>query len=638
LTAALVLSALAAPALGAVKDPRAIEVFFNRDLVLAYGYPPATALKVDVLRGPADVVVGTTTQTTDAAGVLEINHVGGGDCWDPPATPDIIPGDTVRVTVLDGAGQPTADVDSTATRDLFVDLDATEFDAVNNTITVHGHARSLANAPISPGDALELRLNKVNRTNTWSHVTPARRDLRVDVAADLQDDGSWTHVFTGLTNEDVVDARDQGIDQIHEWSPAVVEGDVIPEITVYDGSEGIPPGCPPHRSYAVTGSAPAVVNRATQGQDLTLSGVAYDTSAVRVTLDDADPATPAVVADALPTPAEGGQQTWSTIVPAAAVAGLSDGTLTASGSYTDAATGSELGGGTLQIVKDTVAPGAPTATPPGGTYSTTQAVALEGEPGTTIRYTQNGSVPTAASTRYTQQIMITASQTLRAIALDAAGNASGVATHAYTIATATVPGAPTIGAATAGDKSATVSWTRPASTGGSAITGYTVTAVRTFNGDRTSVAAPAGATSATVTGLINGVNYRLEVTATNAVGTGPTSALSNQVKPAAAATATVPGAPTIGAASSGSTTDTAVSATARWSSPSSTGGSAITAYQVTAIRSSDGARTTKTVGASRRSLKFTGLVRGATYRFEVRAVNAVGAGAASGLSNQVTAR
>ena len=41
---------------------------------------------------------------------------------------------------------------------------------------------------------------------------------------------------------------------------------------------------------------------------------------------------------------------------------------------------------------------------------------------------------------------------------------------------ATVPGAPTIGTATAGSAQATVTFTAPASDGGSPITGYTVTA------------------------------------------------------------------------------------------------------------------------------------------------------------------
>ena len=59
---------------------------------------------------------------------------------------------------------------------------------------------------------------------------------------------------------------------------------------------------------------------------------------------------------------------------------------------------------------------------------------------------------------------------------------------------------------------------------------------------------PAGATatSLVVTGLTNGSSYRFQVAATNTVGTGPNSALSTVVIPA-----TVPGAPVIATAASG---------------------------------------------------------------------------------------
>jgi hypothetical protein len=92
----------------------------------------------------------------------------------------------------------------------------------------------------------------------------------------------------------------------------------------------------------------------------------------------------------------------------------------------------------------------------------------------------------------------------------------------------TAPGAPTGVSATAGNAQAAVSWTAPASNGGSAITRYTVTAAP---GGRT--ATTTGATTATVTGLTNGTAYRFTATATNAAGTSPGSTASAAVTPRA---------------------------------------------------------------------------------------------------------
>lgn len=94
---------------------------------------------------------------------------------------------------------------------------------------------------------------------------------------------------------------------------------------------------------------------------------------------------------------------------------------------------------------------------------------------------------------------------------------------------ATVPGAPTGVAATAGDASATVSWSAPASDGGSPITGYTVTS---SPGGKTCTWTT-GPLSCTVTGLTNGTAYTFRVRATNGVGDGALSAASNSVTPTA---------------------------------------------------------------------------------------------------------
>ncbi|MHB1775904.1 MAG: fibronectin type III domain-containing protein [Acidimicrobiales bacterium] len=185
---------------------------------------------------------------------------------------------------------------------------------------------------------------------------------------------------------------------------------------------------------------------------------------------------------------------------------------------------------------------------------------------------------------------------------------------------ATAPGAPTIGTATAGNGQATVTWTAPSNDGGSPITGYTVTS----SPGAITATASGSATSATVTGLTNGTSYTFTVTATNAVGTGPASAASNAVTPAPP---TAPGAPTIGTATAGDG-----QATVTWTAPSSDGGSPITGYTVT---SSPGSITASASGSAT-SATVTGLTNGTSYTFTVTATNAVGTGPASAASNAVT--
>ena len=126
---------------------------------------------------------------------------------------------------------------------------------------------------------------------------------------------------------------------------------------------------------------------------------------------------------------------------------------------------------------------------------------------------------------------------------NSAFNAASTVSRSFTV-NAIVPGAPTIGTATAGDTTATVTFTAPASSGGAAITGYTVTSVPGGN-TGTGAASPI-----TVTGLTNGVAYTFVVTATNSAGTGANSSASNSVTPAAPQiiTFTNPGAQNFGTA------------------------------------------------------------------------------------------
>ncbi|MEL4277827.1 putative Ig domain-containing protein, partial [Shewanella xiamenensis] len=118
---------------------------------------------------------------------------------------------------------------------------------------------------------------------------------------------------------------------------------------------------------------------------------------------------------------------------------------------------------------------------------------------------------------------------------DAAGNvgpAAYTSGSAHTVAIPTVPDAPTIGTATAGDGQVSVAFSAPGNNGGSAITGYTVTS---NPGGFTNTGA---SSPILITGLTNGTAYTFTVTATNGIGTGTASAASNSATPKADQTIT----------------------------------------------------------------------------------------------------
>ncbi len=180
---------------------------------------------------------------------------------------------------------------------------------------------------------------------------------------------------------------------------------------------------------------------------------------------------------------------------------------------------------------------------------------------------------------------------------------------------ATAPAAPTV-TTTPGDGTVTLSWT-PGTDGGSAVTGWHL---RVDDGewvDLTGMGLGADATSVPVPNLTNGTSYTFHLRAQNAMGAGAVASVS-------ATPAAVPAAPSVTATA----TDGTITVT--WMAGGD-GGSVVTGWQLRTRVGSSGFGDWADVGAATTSTVITDTNTGTgpvAYTFEVRAVNAVGAGPA----------
>jgi hypothetical protein len=209
-----------------------------------------------------------------------------------------------------------------------------------------------------------------------------------------------------------------------------------------------------------------------------------------------------------------------------------------------------------------------------------------------------------------------------------ASSASSSITPSSVPQTPTITSVTNVGGRPASSPQASVAFTGNA-TGGSAITGYTVTS--------SSGASNTGATSPIVVTESGTNTYTYTVAATNARGTSIASTGIN------AFIASVPTPPTIGTLSNvtGIAYGSNPQFTLTFTVPTSTGGSAISAYKY----STDGGTTYATASGTASPLTLTtqstsgtpAFVAGSSYTVILKAVNGNGDGEASSASNSATA-
>lgn len=536
--------------------PDNIVIFPDRDMVVLeddFGSGPQD-VRIEVVRNGQ--VIGATHGRTATGGEFEVNHPGGA-CWGwgtngqadsslPQVTPDIKPGDVVRV--LNSAGSLLAD---TTVQDGYVE--GVQYTAGATTFTVTGHVATGIDL-----NNTEQRIVNPDLTDT----DVARRDIRAvpggltaapkgGYLSDLARQGETftaTYEFTGAQAVDNArTAATGGGERFMAWEQtdgaANRQGLTISEFGEF-GGPGMG-GCP-----AGPGSAPVTAG--------TYSSVFSGTSAqvnwsAATAQPDAAPVTGYSIEAVKKTPEANGETlvvavragttaTRTTLANLTGGAAAWDievraimGTKISEPFRANAGTPTDPGGGGTPPPEDTTPPAAATVS----RNAAGEIVVSANEPNVDVYYTTDGSdpldteigLPTQTATLYTAPIKdMPGATNFRFVSFDLAGNhTSGTGSvPAYQAPAATIPAPPGTVSTVVADKRVTVNWTAPGTTGGAPLTGYKVTATAAGSSTPTvqDVTAPAGGgaipTTAVFSGLTNGTVYTFTVAAVNSVGESPT--------------------------------------------------------------------------------------------------------------------
>ena len=444
-TAGLAASAVAAlPASATITDVGVqtghnITVFHNIDFVAVTGWGDGDDLTVTVERNGA--TIGTAAgaasdpEATGASG-LEVNHGPegapvAGDCWQGH-TPDIRPGDLI--TVSDGTTSDQVRVDNIAFTGQPRELNSG--DIVVPFVARRANGTAIAAADIDSGEFRAAANGQVR----FEGVPVVRQAGGAPGLYNLL----YRAPFRPSRNDDNAPFNQAQLRRaLLGDGHAVGFGHVDPlplESMLVDGlgdTPGPAPGCEaaPSAQWTVNSVAPGFVNLATQTRGLAVRGLAQDATGVQVSLSDNDATTTGAPSIAATLSADAGRQTWNAQFTAAQLRGL-NGVIRVRAQFTLA------GGGTFAstttVVKDLVAPAEPRASLAAGTYNRPKTVALRSAPANQIRYTLgNGTQPRptarSGSVYRGNRIRISATQTLKAIAVDPAGNVSPLARWRYRI-------------------------------------------------------------------------------------------------------------------------------------------------------------------------------------------------------------